>query len=547
MTFPPSRALGALAAFCLFHGSALQAQTVSEFDGCQISTPWAPGQGAFGRGVAGQLTPGAVRDAVQLCGTQAWVLLDADPRDAKVQLALDCLDLDVVPAGGIAGLDAVASVGIEGLRLTYFEAAAAGFETIAVAGGPWVGARLVRAIDVDGDGDADLVGVAADKRTLLAQGFLGGALAYASLSAGAAGADVRDLCAVQWDGDVGLELALLTDAGMEVRELDGTLRDAWTSVLPGGAIARLRQSGMATDRIAWITAYSPPALQYLMTLAPGGAVTDLVDLGALDAFSALGGDYDLDGDDDLLVSHHFSNELIWFENERTPAQPLVASFPTLDPDRKLFRVGPPGEGATLNQATPIVADLDGDADLDLLYAAQTSGTLELLRGETLDEEARKPQVLDGLWDPAASRLALDLQAPAAGLAGATHLQVNVWRRAGLNQPFEAQPVHHQDVELASGWVAALDLPLPEATAEFARIYSIELRLVCRDAAGTVLEARPPSVHYVAGNESNGNSLLSDAHTLGSQGIGTLASENSKIVLISRPKTSAFGGGFVPYL
>lgn len=549
MTLSLRSASGALTAFLVLQGAGLHAQTIHEFSGRQISVPWTPSQGPFGRSVPLSLSGNRIPDVVVLAGQTPYVLADADPRDAKVQLPFTALDLDALPGAAPDGADAIASVGAQGLRLHWLDVAGASFAGATLDAGAWADARLVRALEVDGDGLCDLVGIDGDGHSLLVLRAQGPALSFAPLASGTAGANVRDLCGAQWDQDPALEIVLLTDQGVEVLDADGTPRDVYSGVLPGGAIARLRQNGMATDRIAWVTAYAPPAVQMLMTLAPGGAIHDSLDLGALDVFAAVGGDYDLDGDDDLLVSHHYSSDLIWFENERSAAQPVAASFDTPNPNLTLLRVGPAGQ-ATSNQATLVSADLDGDGDLDVLYAAQTSGTLELLRGETTDEDARKPRIAAGTWHPATGLLDLQLQAPAAGQGSATHLQVTVWRRAGLAQPYESAHVFHQKLSLSAGWPAALQIPLPETTAEFARIYAIELRLLVQDGAGKVVASRPTSVNELAGNDSNANALAAQPGYLGSLGIGTsgiAASEMSKIVLIKRPRMGAFSGGFVPYI
>lgn len=555
MSSPLRSAIGATAALCALLGSPLRAQSVLEFEGEQVSVPWSPSQGSFGRSVHGCLTPGVVPDVVVLCGDVPFVLVDADPYDAKVQLALQVTDLDVLTAGAPGGADALATVGAAGLQLTWFDAAVDGFTSQTISGGAWSGARLVRAIDVSGDGQPDLVGVAADGVTLLVLVAQGPALSFAPAASGEAGAQVRDVKAVQWDGDAACELALLSDLGVEVREADGTPLDQWLSVLPGGAIARLRQQGMPTDRIAWITAYAPPAQQFLMTLAPGGATHDMVDLGALDAFAALGGDYDLDGDDDLLVSHHYSNELIWFENERSPALPTAHSFQAQSPQLTLFRVGPAGVGATLNQATPVRADLDCDGDLDLFYACQTSSTIEVLRGETVDQSLHRPDVAGGLWRPEAQatngELVLSVALPPVVHAAATHVRLQVWERAAAGEPFEPVAVHVALVPLTATWPADLTVPIGQTTPEFDATYALELTLVGVDAQGEVAQQFPASLwEFMSSDATALDELLQEIPGSSAQPVPTdssIPSSNGAAHLMKRPKMGSFKGGHVPYI
>ncbi len=498
----------------------LPAQEVHEFGGTHVTTPWPAGIGAsgpFGRCVSARLTPDAIPDAVVLDGLEPVVLIDADPRFAPFELPLAALDLDRVRGAGPGGRDALAVVDAGGLRLVRFDPPSWSFVVDPIAAGAWAGARKVRAADLNGDGLDDLLGVAADGSTLLQLLAQGSPATFQSGGSAATAFEVRQMCTLQWNADPGLEVAVLSNWGIQVLEPEGTLLAQWPAVMPGGTMARLRQAGQATDRLAWITAWAPPAQQWLMTLAPGGAVNDLLDLGALDAFAAVGGDYDLDGDDDLLVSHHFSNELIWFENQRGSSNPLGPSFALLQQQMTLFRVGPPGAGATLNQAWPVVDDLDSDGDLDLLYAAETSMTLELLRGEEVAEQAFVPSPTSGTWQvtspSAPGHLILSFAAPPTLHPQATHLEVDVWRRPSLSGAFEASGILHQELALPASWPLQLDLALPETGLGFPRIYAIELRQVQANAAGQVVRAFPPFCGYFAMDPPTVTALAGEPQTL----------------------------------
>src|SRR5688572_16668644 len=330
--------------------AAARAAQVETFDAQTFADPWtaeisAPGN--FGRTATAELTGNALPDAVLLDGTQAVLLVDADAGFAPVSLQIPASDLCALAGHLGDGRGAVAVVNSTGLTICTYVAATGTLATTPTASGAWAGARRVTPIDRDASGRIDLAGVAADGRTILFA--LAGAAEGQFFTAPGflAAGDVLDLLAVQWVSGGTQELAILTTNGLFVHTADGTQLSSFASVLPGGTIARIRQQGAATDRLTWITTYAPPSQQWLFTLAPSG-VQGQIDVGALDVVSSTGADFDRDGDDDLLVSHRYAYNLVYFENQRSASSPNVESF-TFNPDRtRLFRVGPTNTPAPEN-------------------------------------------------------------------------------------------------------------------------------------------------------------------------------------------------------
>jgi len=469
------------------------AQATHPFEGVQHTHPWPQGAGASGpytRGAAADLDGDLVRDVTILDGGQPVAFLGIDEWLAPTNLPLTANDVDALACASPDGRDALVVVNATGVQMCWLSEATHTFSMSTLAAGAFAGSELVRSGDLDGDGATDILALGADGltfRPLFGQsggGFAAGTT-FTALDT------VRDVVLLRWDGDLPLEVAVLSDSGVEVYDLDGSVLSVFTSVLPGGCLCLLRQVGQSQDRLAWITEYAPPASQWLMVLSPAGS-SDVIDLGALDAVAAVNGDYDLDGDDDVLISHRYSHDLLWFENRRSPSNPLGPTFTT--DGMRTFQVGPPSTEAPDNEAWPVAVDLDRDGDLDVAFAVELTAELRVLRGEPVVEDEQRAGVVSGEYSlPAGApqgTLTLLLSQPAAMPSGATHLEVDLWRQADLGESLEAQAVGHLVLPIAS-WPMSVPVAIPEATSTFGAIYHVQVRLAEHDAYGERIDAFPP--------------------------------------------------------
>jgi len=481
----------------LLAASVASAQSYHLFGGEQHTAPWPASlvaSGAFGRGTAARLTQASFPDAVVLRGKTPVVLVRPDQFLAASKLPISANDLTTLPGGAPSGLDAVAFVGSAGLTVAWFDAAQ-GAPVSSLVSSAAANGSLVRAGDVDGDGVLDLVVVEADGVTI--RPYLGdGAGGFVPSAGFQAAAPCRNLVVLRWDADAGEEVAVLTDLGVELYDDGGAPLKSWPSAVPGGTLCKFSQQGALGDRLLWFTAYAPPAEQWMMTLSPAG-VDDVVNLGALDAFAAVPVDYDLDGFEDVLVSHKYSHELLWFENQRSAANPTGPSFSAYYNDMIGFRVGPPGTGAPENAAWPIVADFDGDGDPDIVFPVELTDELAVLRGETIDQSTMLAPVSAANYDidPATlgGVLQVTLDRPAALPATADAVEIEVWRQPDLAGPVDAHSVEHLVVALPPSWPLVVDVPLPEVDAEFTSTYHLQVRLLEHDAQGGVARAYPTQV------------------------------------------------------
>lgn len=493
--------------------AAPRAAQVAYFDGQTFADAWTAelsAPGGYGRTASAELTGNALQDAVLLDGTRAVVLVDPDLAFAPVGLQIPATDLCALPGHLADGRGAIAVVNSTGLTICTYAAATGTFATLPTASGAWAGARRVAAIDVDASGRLDLVGVAADGRTVLLA-LAGSAEGQFFTAPGfVAGGDVLELVALQWISGGAQELAVLTTSGLFVHQVDGTQLASFASVLPGGTIARIRQQGTATDRLTWITTYAPPAQQWLFTLAPSG-VQGQLDVGALDVVSSTGADFDRDGDDDLLLSHRYAYNLVYFENQRSPSAPGVESF-NFNPDRtRLFRVGPTNSPAPENLAWPVVNDFDGDLDLDIVFPCEFDQRVLYMRGDWIDQERLHPRLVGGTYLRSTDTVTLRLDAPLAVVAP-THLQVDVWYQPDFPSPSERAGVDSVLIPWPSAWPADVSFHVTGLGVSPAQVHSAHVRGVYVQPSGALSGALPALVAALTRDSATATQLEGEPYS-----------------------------------
>jgi GNAT superfamily N-acetyltransferase len=336
----------------------------------------------FRRAVVVDLDGDEVPESIVNCGGIAVVLWGVIAYDAPeivhfpTQSAPTAVaDLAVLPDWSGQGIGAVVMTDSRGVFLathdlvtpqgTVFQ------EPVVLASGNWVNAAPIHVDDVNLDGRADVIGISADRRkimTLLGDG-LGGFLPGPTITDSTT---LFDVVPFDWNHTGVCELVALSLRGLHVFDsVSGAQIATVLNTRPPGCLTRFHTGGGApSDLLAWTRGNSVSGASELIVLGGQGMISEgpwaltfnlcEVTVG-ITPTSVLAGDYDGDGDQDLLLAHEFNRTAVMLINQGATTH---------------FVVGPAGDYDVI----PVDAATDWPGDVGIPAFAQ-------LDDESLVDEA----------------------------------------------------------------------------------------------------------------------------------------------------------------
>ncbi len=325
------------------------------------------GMAQFGKIVAGEFTGDLKLDAVVMDGQQPKLLVAPETFDSAILVCPSANDIAVLK-GALSDPDKDCLLTVSTAGLVRYErlSASASWAIVTIRGTStdWNGARKVAVGQVDGGGPLDIVGIAANGRSVLIEyGNADGSytpgprfMAY--------GSTVTDLWLLNWrEGALpnACEIALCSPGGLEVRSRTGVLFDVmeWSLAPILGAV--VTDAGTPLQRLALVTEVEGSD----RLLVFGDTLTEPnVQLGTAGVVALASGDADGDGDTELFLGLD-SEKKFWMLENQGPGSP------TFDPSQVTkFPFGPSGRNPAYNHAGLAPGDFDSDGKLDVLAPAQ---------------------------------------------------------------------------------------------------------------------------------------------------------------------------------
>lgn len=417
----------------------------------QASNP-EPGE-HYTRTVAGDFDGDCQQDVAYLLGEKVEVMIDPGLYESRMTCAASGFDMVTVPGADRDDLLVVDALGLVRVTWNYPGAGPCGnwlrVRRLAVEEDlDWIGVDLLRTWS-DGPGTPYVFGRYLDGTTIV--WMRPGEADWVPEPVFATGSPepFLDLAPLDFDADGEPELAVIFPSGMAVYELGNPTPVAYHTY-PGvtsTALAPLRHTAVSVDPecVAWIGTAADGAQYFAIVDSTG--IRNPVPLGHAEIFAMRAGDYDDDGDDDLLCASTASWDLTWVEN-------TGLGEPVFSPPDSVSEAPEANLPADENTAWPVIADLDGDGDGDAAYPIQDDEPfLWVWREAATNQAALRPRLVTATVDgkvvgatvDANQTLRVDVEVD-ENMPG-KYLKIVAWTRDDPSSPMNPQPlrVKYHDV------------------------------------------------------------------------------------------------------
>lgn len=331
----------------------------------------------------GDLDGNNTADGLVLVGTELVFLPSIDDYTAP-SILLDTAGLPLVsdqvsllPSNSPGGLTSIASVGPSGLQILRWNPVSELIEVQSTTVGKWLNAREVHVVDWDNDGAQDILALSSDGKQVLIR-----------LSAGGTWVDdtpvdltmpSSDMVPVLWDAGERVGVAVLNPLGLEVYKNSGQLNYARGTPFTSGGLARV-QTGGPIDSLAWLTGPNSNGDSFLASLNSSGMTGALL-VPDLVANRVSAGDYDGDGDSDLVISFTNSAELWLVEWDKAGLSSSSQALRLVPESPGIFPTNPEVTGG--NPVVPVLADSNLDGKLDVILLQQNLHRMVIFHGQAV--------------------------------------------------------------------------------------------------------------------------------------------------------------------
>jgi len=414
---------------------------------------------AFTRTVALDIDGDSLQDICMLRGTDVDLMIGPGVFEAVFpSRATGVNDIAALDRFPLQGKQSLLTVGDDGAVVHHFDwglqAGPNGFEpveqwvTTTVNDTTWEDAVLVKSRD-NGGTSSQIYGVMDDGETV--RSLTNSGTGYLDSHLFSVSETILELSIVDWVAGGDPEVCVLTGSGIEVFEhvsgAPGT-NQTWQSVYvshPPGFTPLSMTAGQgpgAGEWVAWSVVLTANPVHERLIIADASGYDVYVLHGPPTVIAMSTGDWDGDGDDDVMTSSKATHDVVILENIGTSE----ALFDTaVSPPGAFFVLQTGASGsAPNNEAHPVFVDLDNDDQLDWCMPIQSTGKLFVDRnGPTGTFDTSRLAISNSATideSGCGTSLHIELSIPVNGPSAANALECVLFSKADANSSTEAVAV-----------------------------------------------------------------------------------------------------------
>lgn len=458
-----------------------------------------PGAGSpYSRCFGGEFTGDFQPDLVYLRGSVPGVLVGASVFQARITIAPQANDLDLLPGAGPKGIDGIVLAHDAGIDLAIYDEERASFLSTRLSPS-FPGAKRVIVADLDGSGTEDLVVVKADEKTIALHFDLANPNGLVLDPAIVSPSRILDLVTLDWSDEFNptgaLEIAMVAETGLTVQTWTGTVLFHQPVFVNRVAVTRFRQQNFPFDRLAAITDLAGGPENDLLIILDKDGYESGQGFGPLRFVEIVAGDINQDGNDDIAIRRETSEKISLFYNRSSIEDPSAPAFA----DTESFveeKTGLGDDPAPGTRSQPILYDVDLDGDLDLSLFVRSQESAILFRNRSIPSHTLAPQVSDEseyelIEGDSLPTLTLDLLEPTSRRANQNALEIVVFRQPHPDAPVESTATTRELFAVSGSWPGRFPVTLHDPLVHSSAVFYLVLRFVEReDGTGEIVDKAP---------------------------------------------------------
>ena len=471
--------------------SALSAQVFDANDSGAYTSDSLQNMGTVTESIVGEFTGDLCADAVFLAGGQPVLAYDPGQTNLQVVFPLDTGEtieaIATWPNAHADGHDLVLAVSsTDGLVSFSVDSPV----TKTVIDTQWASVKQLRVTDVNGNGEADLLGLELDGSAIrFIINPINGSGFSSSTSTAQAIETPTSFTSLRWTADPVHEFALVGPSSISIIASNGVLLDSWSQTASNSRIGSIASVAGNRDRLVH-TYFSAATSIWVVRVRDELVAEQQSSLGSSPVAGIAFEDFDGDDLTDMVVLRDgdATADVYWHTN---------GSRTYLGGSKETLHIAGPTGGT--NQSNPIAIDITNDRDADVVFFDESSEQLVWFENQDRDHENMTPGVAGDLldWigevpsDPQIWQLHTSITAPSIDPGFTPNgLQIMLWEKPDLSDGFSRMAFGNHVLNYTGTGTYTIDMDFDPFDENEIRIFLMTYRVVEKNGSNDLINAGP---------------------------------------------------------